>query len=289
MIRSMTAFATGKVDTDWGELTIEMRSLNHRFLEAFVRLPDELRAADPQLREALANRLARGKVDVSVRFRRDPGARGNELRFNRELAEQLATLATEASTLLPDARPSGIVDWLRWPGLVEETEPDLSPLNEALMALVKRALDDLCAFREREGARLAQLIEERLAGVDEQVEQVRQWLPEIREAQRQRLEERVAQLAQNVDPDRLEQEIAILLQKMDVDEELDRLVSHLDEVRRTLGLDKPVGRRLDFLMQELNREANTLGSKSVEARTTQVSVDLKVLIEQMREQVQNIE
>jgi len=289
MIRSMTAFASASTATDWGELSIEIRSLNHRYLEAFVRLPDDLRAAEPRIREALAGPLSRGKVEVAIRLRREAGSAGTSLVLNADLADRLGALAGELAERIPDAQPSAIIDYLRWPGLVAESEPDLEPLNAALDATLALALEDLTAFRGREGERLAALIEERLAGIDELVEKVRAWLPEIRDAQRQRLAERVEQLTQNVDAERLEQEIAIVLQKLDVDEELDRLVTHLGEVRRTLSLDKPVGRRLDFLMQELNREANTLGSKSVDARTTQVSVDLKVLIEQMREQVQNIE
>jgi uncharacterized protein (TIGR00255 family) len=285
----MTAFAAGKIDTEWGELSIEIRSLNHRYLEAFVRLPEELRATEPQVREALTDRLSRGKVDVSVRFRRDAGAASSQLNLNSNLARQLSELSQQAAAELPQAQPSSMLEWLRWPGIVEESEPDLSPLKDAFESLLNTAIDDLLAFRQREGERLTALIEDRLAGIDDEVEKVRQWLPEIREAQRTRLNDKIGQLAQSLDPERLEQEVAILLQKLDVDEELDRLIAHLAEVRRTLGLDKPVGRRLDFLMQELNREANTLGSKSVDSRTTQVSVDLKVLIEQMREQVQNIE
>jgi uncharacterized protein (TIGR00255 family) len=289
MIRSMTAFAAAKTETEWGQLSIELRSLNHRYLELFMRLPEELRVAEPQVREALSERLSRGKVDCTVRFKRDPGAAGARLQLNEQLAAQISELAQQASSLLPEARPSSLAEWLRWPGLVSEAEPDLSPLGNALTELVERASADMVAFREREGEKLATLITDRLAQVREQVAAVREWLPEIRGNQRTRMDEKVSQLSTSLDPERLEQEVAILLQKLDVDEELDRLEAHITEVERTLALTKPVGRRLDFLMQELHREANTLGSKSVDSRTTQASVNLKVLIEQMREQVQNIE
>ena len=289
MIYSMTAFASGRCETEYGQLALELRSLNHRYLELALRLPDDLRAAEPMVREALGNHLQRGKVDCNIKLKRRPGAGGVELTLNMQLASQLEKLAAELSATMTTATPASIADWLRWPGVVEELEPDLAPLHDALAELLNATIAELVGFRGREGQRLKTMIEDRLIAVEGLTTQVHEWLPEIRLAMRARLDEKMAALSQRVDPDRLEQELAILLQKLDIDEELDRLGAHLAEVRHTLELDKPVGRRLDFLMQELHREANTLGSKSVDARTTQVSVDLKVLIEQMREQVQNIE
>ena len=289
MIYSMTAFASGRCETEYGQLALELRSLNHRYLELALRLPDDLRAAEPMVREQLGKQLQRGKVDCSIKLKRRPGAGGVELALNMPLASQLEKLAAELSATMTTATPASIAEWLRWPGVVEELEPDLAPLHDALAELLNTTIAELVGFRGREGQRLKTMIEGRLIAVDGLTAQVREWLPEIRLAMRARLDEKMAAVSQRVDPDRLEQELAILLQKMDIDEELDRLGAHLAEVRHTLELDKPVGRRLDFLMQELHREANTLGSKSVDARTTQVSVDLKVLIEQMREQVQNIE
>ena len=289
MIYSMTAFASGKCDTDYGQIELELRSLNHRYLELALRLPDDLRSAEPMIREQLGQQLQRGKVDCNIKYRRRPGAAGVQLALNRDLANQLEKIAAEFSATMSSAAPSSIVEWLRWPGVVEEVEPDLAPLQNELAKLLKTTLAELVAFRGREGQRLKAMIEQRLDAVEALVARVREWLPEIRLAMRARLDQKVSVIIERVDPDRLEQELAILLQKMDIDEELDRLGAHLAEVRRSLELDQAVGRRLDFLMQELHREANTLGSKSVDARTTQVSVDLKVLIEQMREQVQNIE
>jgi uncharacterized protein (TIGR00255 family) len=289
MIYSMTAFASGRCETEYGQLALELRSLNHRYLELALRLPDDLRAAEPMVREGLGNHLQRGKVDCNIKLKRRPGTGGVELALNMQLASQLEKLAAELSATMTTATPASIAEWLRWPGVVEELEPDLAPLHDALAELLNTTIVELVGFRGREGQRLKTMIEDRLIAVEGLTAQVREWLPEIRLAMRARLDEKMAAVSQRVDPDRLEQELAILLQKMDIDEELDRLGAHLAEVRHTLELDKPVGRRLDFLMQELHREANTLGSKSVDARTTQVSVDLKVLIEQMREQVQNIE
>ncbi len=285
----MTAFATSTAETPWGRLTLELRSLNHRFLELAVRLPEELRALEPRLRERLGERLRRGKVDLSLRWKRSPGEGGGELKLNRALGERLVTLVAEARELFPDAARATTADWLRWPGLVEESDPDVGSIGNAVMDLTDQVLGRLLEMRAREGERLREFIEDRLAQVGPIVDSVRAMLPEIRARLGERLNEKVSSLVQQVDPQRLEQEIALLLQRMDVDEEIDRLGAHGEEVRRALASDKPVGRRLDFLMQELHREANTLGAKSIDARTTQASVDLKVLIEQMREQVQNIE
>ena len=288
MIRSMTAFARREHRGDWGTLTWELRSLNHRYLEVMVRLPEDLRGLEAQVRERLAAQLQRGKVECSLRFRRDPGAAGG-LSLNQDLARQVLDLSAQVLALAPELRPIGAMQVLGWPGVVEQVELDLAPVNGAALALLDEAVDELVATREREGDGLRAIIEQRLTAMSSLVAQVRERLPQIRDALRQRLEARLAELEISADPGRLEQELVLQLQKIDVDEELDRLQTHVAEIGAVLDRDEPVGRRLDFLMQELNRESNTLGSKSAAAETTAAAVELKVLIEQMREQVQNIE
>ncbi|MEM6573654.1 MAG: YicC/YloC family endoribonuclease [Pseudomonadota bacterium] len=286
---SMTAFATGSEDTPWGHLTLELRSLNHRYLELFIRLPEELRGLEPGFRETLGEQLGRGKVDLSLRFRRGANDTKASMQLNQALLSNLAELAAQTRSVVTDTPRASDLDYLRWPGVVQDPDPDLGALAAAAQALLERVLGDLRTMRQREGQRLAETLDERLRQVRPIVESVRETLPEIRQRLADRLHEKVEQLTQQLDSDRLEQEVALLLQRMDVDEELDRLTGHVAEVERQLKASKPVGRRLDFLMQELHREANTLGAKSIDQRTTQWSVDLKVLIEQMREQVQNIE
>lgn len=288
MIRSMTAFARREHRGDWGTLTWELRSLNHRYLEVMVRLPEDLRGLEAQVRERLAARLQRGKVECSLRFRRDPGAAGG-LSLNQDLARQVLDLSAQVLALAPELRPIGAMQVLGWPGVVEQAELDLAPVNGAALALLDEAVDELVTTREREGDGLRAIIEQRLSAMSSLVAQVREHLPQIRDALRQRLETRLAELEISADPGRLEQELVLQLQKIDVDEELDRLQTHVAEISAVLDRDEPVGRRLDFLMQELNRETNTLGSKSAATETTAAAVELKVLIEQMREQVQNIE
>lgn len=287
MIRSMTAFAAAEQITPWGTLTCELRAVNHRFLELGVRLPEELRLIEPALREQVSARLARGKVDIGFRLN-GGGARGGELRLNPVMLERLGGIARELTVQLPALRIE-MTELLRFPGLLDESRPDQSALCEAALALLERCLDQFVQAREREGEKLAQGMLERIDAIGGNVAKVREWMPQIRDALNQRLRARLAEFSDAPDSGRLEQELVLGLQKLDVDEELDRLDSHLDEARRILGLSEAVGRRLDFLLQEFNREANTLGSKSVDARTSQIAVDLKVLIEQLREQVQNIE
>ena len=288
MIRSMTAFARRERRGEWGTLTWELRSLNHRYLEVMVRLPEDLRGLEGQVRERLAARLQRGKVECSLRFRRDPGAAGG-LSLNQDLARQVLDLSAQVLALAPELRPIGAMQVLGWPGVVEQAELDLAPVNSAALALLDEAVDELVTTREREGDGLRTVIEQRLTAMSALVAQVREQLPQIRDALRQRLEARLAELDISADPGRLEQELVLQLQKIDVDEELDRLQTHVAEIGAVLDRDEAVGRRLDFLMQELNRESNTLGSKSAAVETTSAAVELKVLIEQMREQVQNIE
>jgi uncharacterized protein (TIGR00255 family) len=287
MIRSMTAFAACERPATGGQLGCELRAVNHRYLELSLRLPEELRPIEAQLRERVARRVSRGKVDLSFRLRASPGARA-ALAVDEGLLDQLSMLARKLHPKFPDMRID-FVELLRFPGVVQEDAPDAAGLQSEALDLLDETLAEFTASREREGDALAVGMRERLDGIARIAAQFKDWLPEIRTALRARLETRLADLKLPLDPGRLEQEVVLNLQKIDVDEELDRLAAHVAEARRVLSLPEAVGRRLDFLMQEFNREANTLGSKSVDARTTQAAVDLKVLIEQLREQVQNLE
>ncbi|MEJ8569443.1 YicC/YloC family endoribonuclease [Elongatibacter sediminis] len=289
MTHSMTGFATAEQIAPAGRLTWELRSVNHRYLEISLRVPEEFRVLEPDVREVLGSRLSRGKIDANLRFTPDPAARSNELNLNAPLAEHLLELHDRLQGMAGLKQEPDLGRLLNWPGLVVEQPPDPGPLHDAAMQALADALIGLSAAREREGRKLAALIRERLDGVAEQGKVVRGLLPEIRASLEDKLLKRVADLPLPLEPGRMEQEVTLMLQKIDVAEELDRLDAHVSEARRALELDKPVGRRLDFLMQEFNRESNTLSSKSVDARTTQAAVELKVLIEQMREQVQNIE
>ena len=288
MIRSMTAFARQETELDAGTLSWELRSLNHRYLEMSLRLPEELRAFEAAVRERVNARLARGKVDCICRFQ--PAARtAVPMDIDKDNLKRLQVACETVAAGLPDVTPPGPLDLLRWPGIVREEALDTAPLMQGALDLLEATLDELIANRAREGESITGVLMQRCDAMDEQVRKARSLMPDIRAGLRNRLEQRLAELDIDVDPGRLEQELVLQLQKIDVDEELDRLESHIAEVRRVIGSSEPVGRRLDFLMQELNREANTLGSKSVVTDTTGVSVELKVLIEQMREQVQNIE
>ncbi|WP_133480195.1 YicC/YloC family endoribonuclease [Cognatilysobacter segetis] len=282
----MTAFASGESTTPWGTLACELRSVNHRVLEIATRLPDDLRALEPALRERIAARISRGKVDVSLRFRAVEG--GGALQVDRARLAELSRLSRELENEFPGLR-TDFSQLLQIPGVVKGEGVDTAALQADALALLDGVLDEFVAAREREGAKLAQAIVERLDGIAAIRETVRECIPAIREGQRTRLQFRLADLPVPVDPGRLEQELVLALQKLDVDEELDRLDAHLAEARRVLKLREAVGRRLDFLLQEFNREANTLGSKSVDSRTSSAAIDLKVLIDQIREQVQNIE
>lgn len=287
MIRSMTAFASGERATPWGRLGCELRAVNHRFLELGVRLPDELRALEPALRERAGQRITRGKVELGLRFRPDAGAAA-EVKLNQAVVDRLADALAGLAGRFPGATTE-LTELLRFPGVLEDAGIDQAGLQAEAMALFEAVLAEFVASREREGGKLRELMAERLDGIAMIVAEVRTWLPEIRAGLQAKLLQRVADLPQPLEPGRLEQEMVIWLQKIDVDEELDRLATHVGEARRVLALKEAVGRRMDFLMQEFLREANTLGSKSVDARTTRAAVELKVLIEQLREQVQNIE
>ena len=287
MIRSMTAYASAERAAPSGTLTCEVRTVNHRYLEISPRLPDELRSFESALRERIATRLSRGKVDVTVRLRAEAGS-GEGLRVNSAVLSRLSELALDMEQRFPRMSIQ-FTELLRFPGVLQQAETDADAMQAALLDVLDQALSALGDTRAREGAKLGEILRERLDGIERIVADVRGWMPEIRTALRARLEARLADIRQPVDPGRLEQELVLQITRMDVDEELDRLSTHITEARRVLALKEPVGRRLDFLMQEFNREANTLGSKSVDSRTTNAAVELKVLIEQMREQVQNIE
>ncbi|MEI7035680.1 YicC/YloC family endoribonuclease [Fulvimonas yonginensis] len=287
MIRSMTAYASAETQGPAGTLSCELRTVNHRYLELSPRLPDELRGFESALRERVAARLSRGKVDLTVRLR-GVDSRADSLEVDEVTLSRLAALNRELSGRFPGLQVQ-LTELLRFPGVLRQAEADPEAQQAALFEVLERALDALAATREREGEKLAAILREKLDAIERIVARVREWMPDIRAALRARLEARLADLKQPADPGRLEQELVLQVTRSDVDEELDRLATHVTETRRVLGLAEPVGRRLDFLMQEFNREANTLGSKSVDARTTNAAVELKVLIEQMREQVQNIE
>jgi len=284
----MTGFARETAETAFGTMTCEMRAVNHRYLDVQFRLPEELRAKELDLRNRIGASLKRGKVECSIYLKRG-GSNKEELNLNEELVAQIAARAGEISKLLPDSQPLDPVDVLRWPGVVAEPEVDTEPLFAESLALMEKALQAMVDMRAGEGGRIAGMIEARLAEILSIAATVRERMPAVLDAVHARQKERIDKLDIDADPARLETELALIAQKLDVDEELDRLDSHVSEVRAALAGDEPVGRRLDFLMQELNREANTLGSKSADSDTTKAAVDLKVLIEQMREQIQNVE
>lgn len=288
MIASMTGFARREATGPWGTLVCELRSVNHRFLECSFRLPDEVRATEPELRQIATRELRRGKVDCSVSFRATHGA-DIALDVDPQALERVLTRVREVAAALPGTHTVNVMDVLRWPGVVREDNTGSEEVVAAARKLFADTVADLAAARGREGVRLRELIEQRCGNLEGLVAQVRTRLPEVQAKVRERLNERLADLKAQVDQDRLEQELALLLQRLDVDEELDRLTGHIAEVRRIVGASEPAGRRLDFLMQELNREANTLSSKSQDLETTRAAVEMKVTIEQMREQVQNIE
>lgn len=288
MIHSMTAFARREQATPWGALVWELRSVNHRYLEISPRLPEELRVTEAPLRERVAATVQRGKVDCQLRWQAAT-QQSMELSLNKDLAKRLVAVAAEVDGLLRHPASVSAFEVLRWPGVVQSTPADVEQLSAIALALLDEALAELAATRAREGAKLKAIIEQRCEAVAAQAAQARQRLPEVRARFRDKLRARLAEIKGELDPQRLEQEMVLLSQRLDVEEEIDRLDAHLIEVRRVLNQSGAVGRRLDFLMQELHREANTLGSKSADVETTRISVEMKVLIEQMREQVQNIE
>ncbi|MBJ9974362.1 YicC family protein [Pseudomonas sp. S75] len=287
MVHSMTAFARVERAGSQGTLSWELRSVNHRYLEPHLRLPEALRDLEGAVREGLRQGLSRGKVECTLRLAED--STGKPLQVDRERAAQLVAAAESVAALIQQPAPLNPLEVLAWQGVLVADAADPQALNAEALTLFDEALAELKAGRQREGQELARLIDERLDAMTHEVATLRALVPQMLAAQRQRILDRFADLQAELDPQRLEQEMVLLAQKSDVAEELDRLSTHVTEVRRVLKSGGAAGRRLDFLMQELNREANTLGSKAFDARSTQAAVNLKVLIEQMREQVQNIE
>lgn len=288
MIHSMTAFERGEREGSQGRLVVELRSVNHRYLDVSLRLPDTLRPFEPKLRDVLRKRLDRGKAELSARL--SLGVSDPDLSVDEHRLDAIATLAEGIRTRFgASLGPADPLELLRWPGVLKEREPDQEALGAELEALFEEVLEAFIQHRAREGGRLAELIETRLTGIEDIVAEVRESAGTLVAALRARLAARVAELTTELDEGRLEQEVALLAQKADVAEELDRLEAHVAEFRRTLSADGPSGRRLDFLSQELNREANTLAAKASTAGVALRAVDLKVLIEQIREQIQNIE
>lgn len=288
MIRSMTAFARQDTQGEWGTLTCEIRTVNHRYLEPSFRLPEALRELENAFRDQIRQQLKRGKVDVSMRLQTAESAT-QAFEVCEEVAHAVNEAANHVNRMLDNPAHISALDILRWPGVLAAKELDYSPAQKAAGELFKRTVAELVTVREREGERLRPLFEDRLKTMGELVSEVRSLMPELLKAQEKNLKERFEKAKVEIDPERIAQEMVMLAQKSDVAEELDRLEAHVTEVSETLQSDDAIGRRLDFLMQELNREANTLSSKSIDARVTRVAVDLKVLIEQMREQVQNLE
>lgn len=286
MIVSMTAFGRQEETAEWGHAIWEIKTVNHRYLEMTIRLPEELRMLENRIREQISSRLGRGKVDCILRYEPDDSS-SNELPVNLNLARKI-TEAAQSLQISP-SQPINPVDILRWPGVIEKQAPDPEVIGGPLLSLLDAALDILVEARQREGQKIHAMIQERCEAVGKQLETVRDEFPTVMDVIRDKIISRAREISTDIENDRLEQEIVFLAQKMDVAEELDRLGAHVEEVRHALDQDGPVGRRLDFLMQEMNREANTLGSKAANLVLSNASVELKVLIEQMREQIQNIE
>jgi len=287
MTNSMTAFGSAKVVSNSSVYHCEVRSVNHRFLDVNFRLPEELRPFESQFKDIISQGLHRGRVDCSIK--RDDSTQTIETELDESVVSNLVLMADKVANIAKDVKPLTIADILRWPGVLKMPEADTSTLKKDIESLLHSALKQMKEARENEGDKLKGLISKRVNEMNDITQAVQVRLPELQQQYRQRLDEKLENVRENMDEARIEQEMVMFLNKSDVMEELDRLFVHFDEVKKTLSSGKPQGRRLDFLMQELNREVNTLGSKSQDALLTQQSVELKVLIEQMREQVQNIE
>ena len=288
MILSMTGFAATSREFPGGLLSLEIRSVNHRYLDLQMRLPEELRIIEPQLRELISAKVSRGKLECRVGINQVDSA-APTLELNQAMLQRLIEVSQQVREQAGENRGLSVGELMRWPGVMKSNELAPEVLQQLCTASLAAALQDFNASRGREGEKLKAVLEERIAGMEAIVAAIKPKLPAILEAHMSKLSSRLQEALGNVDEDRLKQEFALFAQKIDVDEELARLSTHLSEVRRILKAGGQSGKRLDFLMQELNREANTLGSKSVSTETTQASVELKVLIEQMREQIQNIE
>jgi len=287
MILSMTGYAATGAELDSGSLTLELRAVNHRYLDIQVRMPDELRAFEGAMREAISAQLQRGKVDCRVNYASRSAQSGATL--NRDLLQQLADWNREVQAALPDARSLSVADVLKWQGVLETPSASADELRSALLGLLQEALQEFSASRAREGEKLKDFLLQRVEKIEALRDGVAPHVPAAIAAYEQKLVARLREAMQGTDDERIRQEITLFASKIDVDEELSRLASHLTEMRRILAQGGAVGKRLDFLMQELNREANTLGSKSVDAEVSRSAMEMKILIEQMREQIQNLE
>ncbi|EKO3611348.1 YicC family protein [Vibrio metschnikovii] len=288
MIYSMTAYARKEVKGDWGTAIWEIRSVNQRYLETYFRLPEQFRGLEPVLRERFRQRLARGKVECHLRYEANPAAK-SELNINEALANQVIKAANQIMHMTGELSRINPFQIMQWPGVMETPEQDMDSINKALLAGFDEAIVEFIDARGREGDNMKALIEQRLTAISEEVVKVRARMPEILQWQRERLLNKFEEAKIELDATRVEQELILLAQKSDVAEELDRLDSHIKEARNVLKKGGACGRKLDFMMQEFNRESNTLASKSISTDITASGVELKVLIEQMREQIQNIE
>ncbi|MCS6102226.1 YicC/YloC family endoribonuclease [Shewanella baltica] len=287
MIQSMTAYARIEHKAQWGTASWEIRSVNQRYLETYLRLPEQFRSFEPVLRDRLRKRLSRGKVEVNLRYELADNS-NNELQLNQALAKQLLGAA---NWLKQEAGQGDVnlTDILRWPGVLASGEQDMDAIGADLMTAFDSAIDQFIEARGREGEAIKDMLLSRLDGVSEQIAVVREHMPTVMLYQREKLTNRLAEIKGELDPARIEQEMVLLAQKQDVAEEMDRLEAHVAEARRILKKGGSEGRRLDFMMQEFNRESNTLASKSISTEITSAAVELKVIIEQMREQIQNVE
>ncbi|MCP4074817.1 MAG: YicC family protein [Gammaproteobacteria bacterium] len=292
MLKSMTAFSREQQSNSSGDIIWEIKSVNHRYLEPGFKLPDDFKILEPDIRQQLGQYLKRGKLDISLRYKLNKKTQ-TSIQLNADLVKNLRKVEQQVLTIVHEGHSLSVADILRWPGVVDEMDKDFKPLQELALNSLNAALQQLVDNREREGKALYEMIATRCQQVTEIVKQLQQRRPQVVEGMRKKwsaqLDDKLANWTESADSGRLEQELVMLAQKLDVEEELDRLIAHVAEVEQVLDRDEAVGRRLDFLMQELNREANTLSSKSQDTETTRLAVDLKVLIEQMREQVQNIE
>ena len=289
MILSMTGFAVQHRELGRVSLHIELRSVNSRFLDLAFRLGDDVRLAEPALREMLTARLSRGKVECRLYLQKNDAASAAEMSLNGALLQQLKAAQTQAQVVFPQAKALSVSELLRWPGMMADDSVGFDELMPVIREMASAAIDEFLASRQREGAKLASIINERVEGMRALAQRAAPQMPALVEAYQVKLTERLREAVATLDEDRIRQEVALFAQRIDVDEELDRLRTHLDEVDRILKKGGISGKRLDFLMQELNREANTLASKSAATDVTAVAMEMKVLIEQMREQVQNVE
>jgi len=283
----MTAFADGEIVADNLIILCELRSVNHRYSDVSVKMPERLRFAETDVRRLITEKLKRGKIECSINYKKQPGAQ--DIAINTELVAKLLAATSQIESLMPQSRPISALEILAFPGIQQDNETDKEALRANIITLLENTLHSMLETRAREGAQLVVLLKERCEKISTLLAAAQLRMPEVLNNLRTKLTQRIVELVAEPNFDRLEQELVLLAQKLDVSEELDRLETHANEVLHTFKQTEPSGRRLDFLMQEMNREANTLGSKSADREMTQISIDLKVLIEQMREQIQNIE